>query len=94
MNHDQWSWKTTFGGACSSLGKTLMGIGVVPQLGSGVNNDFLTKIAVAGFILDALGTFVSNLFAVDKQALDKSVAKAMNGHTEILLKAPPGSPPV
>lgn len=62
------SVKTTIGGALSALGKTLLGIGVVPQLG-GVHSDTLTYVAVAGFILDAIGGFFAHLFAADAAAL-------------------------
>ena len=58
------SWKTTLGGALTATGHTLMGVGVVPQLG-GVQSKFLLYTAAAGFVLGALGTFFTGLFAAD-----------------------------
>lgn len=62
------SWQTTIGGAFSALGTTLMGIGVVPQLG-GTSNKTLTGIAMAGFICTAIGQFLAHLFAADARQL-------------------------
>lgn len=69
------SWKTTLGGALSSLGKALMGIGIVPQL-SGEPNAMLTHIAVAGFILDAVGGFFGHLFSADQSTVISSIQKS------------------
>ena len=78
----QKSWKTTLGGALSALGKTLMGIGVVPQL-SGEPKPFLTYVAVAGFVLDALGSFFAHLFAVDQGALIDALKKVGTDTTRL-----------
>lgn len=59
------SWKTNLGGSLSALGHTLMGIGVVPQLGN-MHSVFLTYVAATGFFLSAAGTFFTGLFAQDK----------------------------
>jgi hypothetical protein len=63
------SWKTTLGGSLSALGKTLMGVGVVPQLGAGEHNTFLSYVAIVGFTLDALGGFFAHLFAADQKSV-------------------------
>ena len=68
------SWRTTLGGALSTLGKTLMGIGVVPQL-SGEPKPFLTYVAIAGFVLDALGGFFAHLWAVDQTTVINMLKK-------------------
>lgn len=75
MSNVNTSWQTTIGGAFSALGVTLMGVGIVPQLGNGaVANPTLTKIALAGFICSAIGTFFSHLFAASVQAVNAQVA--------------------
>lgn len=70
------SWKTTISGSLSALGKTLMGIGVVPQLGAGAASPWLSYIAIAGFVLDALGGFFGHLFAADKSAVVSMIEKS------------------
>ena len=72
----QGSWKTTLGGSLSALGKTLMGVGVVPQLGAGESNTWLTWIAMLGFLFDALGGFFGHLFAVDKSHVAEMIQKS------------------
>lgn len=67
--NQQCSWKTTLGGSLSAFGKTLMGVGVVPQLGAGEHNTFLSYVAVVGFACDALGGFFAHLFAADQKAV-------------------------
>lgn len=61
-------YKTTIGGALSAFGKTLMGIGIVPQL-AGSPSHFLLWIATSGFLLDAFGGFMGHLFAADSRAV-------------------------
>lgn len=83
------SWKTTLGGSLSSLGKTLMGIGIVPQLGTGEAKPILTYIAVTGFILSAVGGFFASLFAADKTSVQATVDQAIevhSGHTDIIAR--------
>ena len=86
------SWKTTLGGALGAFGKTLVGIGVVPQL-SGTPSLLLTYITVAGFILEAVGDFIGHLFSADTQQVQKmqkqidAVPSAISsGDTEFLKK--------
>jgi len=62
------NYKTTLGGALSALGKTLMGVGIVPQLG-GTPSKFLTGCAALGFLLDAVGGFFAHLFSADAKTL-------------------------
>jgi hypothetical protein len=68
------SWKTTLGGSLSALGTALMGIGVVPQLGTNVHSNTLTNVALAGFICSAAGTFFSHLFAADADATAAAIS--------------------
>lgn len=63
------SWQTTLGGALSALGKTLIAVGVLPQL-AGVPTKALTWIALGGFITDAVGGFFTALFAADAKGLE------------------------
>jgi hypothetical protein len=69
------SWKTTLGGALSSMGKVLLGIGVVPQL-SGEPNQMLSYIAIAGFLLDAMGGFFAHLFSADQASVVNMIEKS------------------
>jgi hypothetical protein len=86
------SWQTTIGGAFSALGTALMGVGVVPQLGSNVTNPTLTKIALAGFVCSAIGTFFSHLFAASVSSVNNQVN---NLQAQLDTKAQePGSVPV
>ena len=69
------SWKTTLGGALSTLGTTLMGIGIVPQL-SGAPSELLSILAIIGFVLNGVGGFFSKLWAADHDTMVE-MAKAM-----------------
>jgi hypothetical protein len=69
------SWKSKLGASLSTLGKSLMGIGVLPQL-SGEPNSTLTYIAMAGFILDAAGGFFRDLFSADKTSVVKMIEQS------------------
>jgi hypothetical protein len=70
------NWKTNLGGAVSVLGTSLIGIGLVPQVG-GTPSKFLTYTAVVGFILSALGKSLTALFAADASTV-KSIAAAVD----------------
>lgn len=104
------NWRTNLGGALEVLGTSLVGIGVVPQLG-GTSSKFLTMCAVSGFIIGCAGKFFSALFAADAkvvavaqqqigelQARSNMVPNAIeSGDTSILRKAditPVAPPPV
>lgn len=65
-------YKTTIGGALSALGTTLMGIGLVPQVAEGPS-EVLTYVALSGFVLNAVGTFLVHLFAADKEEVKKLI---------------------
>ena len=65
-------YRTTLGAALSSFGTTLMGIGVVPQLANGPSS-ILTWVALAGFVLNAVGTFLSHLWVADKDEVKKMI---------------------
>jgi hypothetical protein len=80
------SWKSTLGGALGALGKTLMGVGIVPQL-AGVPNTTLSWIATVGFFLDAAGGFFAHLFSADTSMVIDAIEKA-GGDTSMLVKQP------
>lgn len=94
------NWKTTIGGALGTLGTSLVGIGVVPQLG-GTPSKFLTYTAITGFLLSCFGKFFTALFAADAATLTSlSNTVAMHetairtGDTSFLTKPqPPIEPP-
>jgi hypothetical protein len=69
LRNSEGDWKipgpTSLGGVLQSLGHTLMGVGVIPQL-SEIHNNTLTCIAVVGFILSAIGSAITGMFAQDK----------------------------
>ena len=70
------NWRTNLGGAVSVLGTSLIGVGVVPQL-AGTSSKALTYMAVAGFVLSAVGKSLTALFAADAAQL-KNVAAAVD----------------
>lgn len=67
------SWKLTLGNSLQALGTSLVGVGVVPQLG-GTPSKLLTDIALAGFLFSAAGTFFAHLFVADQAAAVKDIA--------------------
>ena len=67
------NWKTNLGGAISLLGTSLLGVGILPQIG-GANNPVLWWIALVGFILKAIGEFLTALFAADATAMNNIAA--------------------
>ena len=87
------NYKTTIAGSFSALGKTLMGVGIIPQLAH-APSQMLTNMAVAGFICDAIGTFLGHLFAADaksmanlKEAVSINTESLRTGDTSLLGKA-------
>ena len=93
------NYKTTIAGALSTLGKTLMGVGVLPQLANG-SSKVLTYIAIAGFLCDAIGSFLGHLFSADaktvsdlKQAVTINTESIRTGDTSQLSKADCLNPP-
>ena len=70
------NWRTNLGGAVSVLGTSLIGIGLVPQVG-GAPSKLLTYVAVTGFILSALGKSLTALFAADATTV-KNIADAVD----------------
>ena len=87
------NYKTTIGGAFSTLGKALMGVGILPQLANG-SNKVLTYIAITGFLCDAIGSFLGHLFSADaktvsdlKQAVTINTESIRTGDTSQLAKA-------
>ena len=80
------NWRSTIGGAFSALGKTLMGVGIVPQL-SGMPNKALTYLAIAGFVLDAIGSFFGHLFGADAKTVSDLGAQVVANTTAIATTA-------
>jgi len=74
------NWKTNLGGALSITGTALIGYGVLPQL-SGEPNTVMSKIALVGFILSALGKGVGFLFAADASELKHAVDQINQSHS-------------
>lgn len=60
------SYKSTIGGACSVLGKTLMGMPVASMVAGQPPSQLLLHIWMTGFIIDAFGAFCAHLFSADK----------------------------
>ena len=79
------SWKTTIGGALSALGTTLMGVGLVPQVANGPS-PLLMWVSISGFIVSALGTFFSHLFAADKSDMIKRIKESESDTKQLLRK--------
>jgi len=57
-------WRTTLGGALSSLGTTLAGVSATATF-SGFHPDTMKWFMLSGFILSALGKFFAHLWAAD-----------------------------
>ncbi len=76
------NWKSTIGGAFSALGSALMGIGIVPQL-AGTTSKTLTYVAMAGFISNAIGSFLGHLFSADAATV-KTLATQVDANTTAL----------
>lgn len=69
------NWKTNLGGAISVTGTALIGVGLVPQVGGGPSySQFLTILAIVGFVLSAVGKGVTALFAADAKTVDNIAA--------------------
>ena len=86
------SYKSTIGGACSVLGKTLMGAGVLPMVAGGPPSQLLAYIALTGFIIDAFGTFFAHLFSADKSDVRRMMARnELEADTKFMTKPNNGS---
>jgi class 3 adenylate cyclase len=59
------NWRTNLGGAVSVTGTTLIGVGVLGNLSPGSHSGVLWYIALAGFILSAIGKGLTAVFAAD-----------------------------
>lgn len=82
------NWRTNLGGALGTLGTALVGVGVVPQLGSDTQSKLLTYTAIAGFFISASGKFFTALFSADA----KTVADLQTQVTNQIDKPDPGEP--
>jgi hypothetical protein len=82
------NYRTTIGGAFSALGTTLIGVGVVPQLGSAPSK-LLTYVAVAGFICTAIGQFLGHLFSADAATVAELKTQVTSNTANIAASAPP-----
>lgn len=80
------NWRTNLGGALGALGTTLIGVGVVPQLG-GTPSKFLTYTAVTGFFISAAGKFFTALFSADAANV-ADLAKQVKNGTDFIQKPP------
>lgn len=62
------NYKTTIGGAVSTLGSSLIGLGLLPQFSTVVDSEekaILWYLALAGYIVNIVGKFLTSLFAAD-----------------------------
>lgn len=81
------SYKSTIGGACSVLGKALMGAGVLPMVAGGPPSKLLAYIALTGFVIDAIGSFLAHLFAADRAEVQRVInATTSEAETKFLTK--------
>lgn len=58
----------------------LVGVGVVPQIAEGTPSKMLMYVSLAGFLMQAIGTFLAHLFSADKAAV-KEMIKDNNEET-------------
>ena len=63
------NWKTNMGGAVSTLGTSLIGVGVLGNMTDGPHSKFLWYTAAAGFVCSAVGKSLTALFAADASQL-------------------------
>lgn len=92
------NWKTSLGGAIGAAGTSLMGIGVLTQLApllptakNMIPDDILKFcwwLAVAGFVLAAVGKSLTSFFAADAEQLGK-LAGVVQQHADVLNSLPP-----
>lgn len=68
------SRKSTLGGACSVLGKTLMGLPVASMVQGHPPSQVMIYIWMTGFIIDAFGAFFAHLFSADKSEVSRVMA--------------------
>lgn len=73
------NWRTTIGGAVSSLGTGLIGMSIVPQL-AGMKSNWLLGITVAGYIINLVGKFLTALFAADASTV-QTLTDQLNANT-------------
>lgn len=69
------TWQKNLGTSLSALGLTLMGTGIIPQLGlnPSTHTTLLNILAIAGFVLKAAGSFINDLFGVDVKTVETSI---------------------
>ncbi len=67
-------WKTNLGGAIAITGTALIGVGIVPQIGGSSYSQFLTILAIIGFVMSAVGKGVAALFAADARMVNNIAA--------------------
>jgi hypothetical protein len=73
------NYKTTIGGAISTLGSSLIGIGVLPQFSVDLSPDYkatLWYLALSGYVINIIGKFLTSLFAADASALKEVVEQS------------------
>ena len=74
------NWKTNLGGALQLVGKSLLGIGLFPQLaGDHANLFFYT--AFVGFVLEAIGQGITALFSADSSQVANLAARVNDSAT-------------
>ena len=73
------NYKTTIGGAVSTVGKGMIMIGVLPQL-AGTHSNLLWYVTLAGYLINIVGEGLAKFFAADASAL-KQVAEQTTANT-------------
>lgn len=83
------NWRTNLGGAVSTLGTTLIGVGVLGTMDSDERRaGLLWWVAFVGFCISAVGKMLTALFAADavavKQLTDR--VETVEGNTATIIK--------
>ena len=83
------NWRTNLGGAISTLGTTLIGVGVLGSMSNDKSHaELLWWVAFVGFCISAVGKMLHALFAADASRVNELTerVKSVEGNTEILKK--------
>ena len=72
------NWKTNLGGAVSTLGTSLIGVGVLGNMTDGPHSKLLWYMAATGFVCSAVGKSLTALFAADASAVKDLAERVQN----------------
>ena len=68
------NWRTTVGGAVSTVGKGMIMMGVLPQL-AGSHSNLLWWMTLVGYVINIVGEGLAKFFAADAVALKEVVQR-------------------